>query len=93
MEEGERGVRDIGDRELGFKAGPDVEKGRRGGREGAGGVVAAFDEVEVAAKEGVDRGVSAEHRADEVLLDVGLALASLEVHVEELERLVSGGAR
>ena len=86
-------MRNIGDGELGLKTGPDVEEGRRGGRERAGGVIAALDEVEVAAKEGVDGGVSAEHRADELLLDVGLALTSLEVDVEELEGLMGGGAR
>jgi hypothetical protein len=93
MEEGERGVRNIRDREPGFKTSPDVEEGRRGGREGAGGVVTALDEVKVAAKESVNRGVSAEHRTDEILLDVGLALACLKVNIEKLEGLVGGGAR
>ena len=56
-------------------------KEARGG-ERTGGVLAALDEIEIAAEKGVDGGVGTKHRANKVFLDVGLVLPGLEVHVE-----------
>jgi hypothetical protein len=90
---GEGGVRDLGQRVPGFEASPELGEGGRRRGERTSSVLAVLDEVEITAEEGVDGGVSAEHRTDEGFLGVGLALAGLEVDVEELEGEMRRGPR
>lgn len=91
MEIGKRRVGNLGDSEPGLEGSPNSSEGRRGRGERTGGVLAVLDEVEIATKEGVDAVVDAEHRANEILLGVGLVLTGLKIDVEKLEGLVRRG--